>query len=190
MPSNVTLPPITTKEGVIARLMLAEVKNPGYSNYSADDSKQSMRIIDKVLENRLTKPGLFNASGATNEVDIITAPGQFDGFSKDSNGNVVISSSVQQRIDDIMAIANSGPPGPYANFVQNAIGVANGTITSLDPFKDISNINGQSVEGDVYGFRTAGSSAPGGTFVAIPDNDGQATDGVFNGQQFYTLSSN
>ena len=89
-----------------------------------------------------------------------------------------------------MAIANSGPPGPYANFAQNAIDVANGTITSLDPFKDISNINGQSVEGDVYGFRTAGSSHPGGTFVAIPDNDGQATDGVFNEQQFYTLSSN
>lgn len=191
MPSNVTLPPITTEEGVIARLMLAEVKNPGYSSsYSADESKKSMRVIKKVLENRLTKPGLFNASGATNEIDIITAPNQFAGFSKDSSGNVVISSDVQQRIDNIMAIANSGPPGPYANFVQNAIDVADETTPSLDPFKDISNINGQSVEGDVYGFRTEGSSHPGGSFVAIPNNDGQATDGVFNGQQYYTLSSN
>lgn len=190
MPSNVTLPPITTEEGVVARLMLAEVKTPGYSDYSADDSKRSMRIIKKVLENRLTKPGLFNASGATNEIDIITAPNQFDGFSKDSSGNLVISSTVQARIDDIVAKANSGPPGPYANFVQNAIDVANGTITSMDPFKDISNINGQSVEGDAYGFKTHPSSHPGGSFVAIPDNDGHATDGIFNGQQFYTLSSN
>ncbi|GEM_PF-2136676 len=38
-----------------------------------------MRIIKKVLENRMTKPGQFNASGATNEADIITAPGQFHG---------------------------------------------------------------------------------------------------------------
>ena len=62
MPSNVTLPAITTKEGVIARLMLAEVKNPGYSNYSADDSKQSMRIIDKVLENIPTSKGCVRHS--------------------------------------------------------------------------------------------------------------------------------
>lgn len=189
MPSNVTLPPITSEDGVIARLMLSEVKNPGYSSYNADDSKKSMRVIKKVLENRLTKPGLFNASGATNEIDIITASNQFAGFSKDSSGNVVISSDVQQRIDSIMTIANSGPPGQYATLVQNAIDVANKTTSSLDPFKDISSINGQNVEGDVYGFRTVGFSHPGGSFVAIPNNDGQATDGVFNGQQYYTLTT-
>ncbi|GEM_PF-2537743 len=39
MPSNVTLPPINTESGVIARMLLAEVKTPGYSGYNADDLK-------------------------------------------------------------------------------------------------------------------------------------------------------
>jgi hypothetical protein len=186
---NVELPPLNTDSGIIARMLINEVRGPGYSSYDADLSKKSMRVIKKEVENRLTKPNFFNASGATNAIGIITAPGQYDGFSKNSAGNIVISQSVQNNIDSIVAKANSGPPGPYAQFVQNCIDVANGTISSLDPFANITNIGGQSVEGDVYGHRTAGSSHPGGSFVAIPDNDGHATDGVFNNQQFYTLKT-
>jgi hypothetical protein len=107
-------------------------------------------------------------------MDVILARGQTQGFTRDADGNIQISAAVKARIDAVMTSANTGAPGPYARFVQNAINVGNGTTPSLDPFAS---------QGGVYGFRTAGSSPPGGDFVAIPARAG----GVVGGQQFYRL---
>jgi hypothetical protein len=52
-----------------------------------------------------------------------------------------------------------------------------------DLFAGISQVGGMKVTGGSYGWCTAGSSAPGGDFVAIPEADGS----VVAGNQFYTL---
>ena len=89
---------------------------------------------------------------------------------------------MQQRIDRIIEIANTGRPGKYAAFVQMAIDVAGAPVS--DQFRDITSIDGKEVIGGSYGWRTAGSSSPGGRFVAIPKNLG----GVIAGNQYYTLA--
>lgn len=61
---NVELPPLNTNSGILARMLIQEVRGPGFTSlYDAELSKKSMRVIKKEVENRLTKPNLFNASG-------------------------------------------------------------------------------------------------------------------------------
>ena len=174
-PPNVTLPDINTPEGVLARVLIAESLNPGYGRrYNEADTLKAMQMMKAVYKNRLKDPGRYMAPGAETLTDVIVARGQTAGFSKDADGNVVISPDVQRRIDEVVARANAGSPGAYARLVQNAINVANGTTPSLDPFAN---------QGGVVGYRTAGSRPPGGDLVAIPASAG----GVVGGQQFYRL---
>jgi hypothetical protein len=159
----------------MARVLIAERLNPNYGRrYNEANVQKGMQMMKAVYENRLTDPGRFNAPGAQTLADVIFAPGQTDGFTRDVNGNIQIRADVQARINDVLARANAGPPGQFAQFVQNAINVGNGTTPSLDPFKD---------QGGIYGFRMAGSRPPGGDLVAIPAQVG----GVVGGQQFYRL---
>ena len=183
--SNVTLPSINSDAGVLARVLIAESLNPGYQDrYNEAETLKAMRMMRAVYENRLkNNPGQFGARGASTLTDVITAPGQTHGFTLDSDRNLVISFDVQNRIDVIVGFANTGVPGAYARMVQNAIDVGTGVISSLDPFAGTTSINGITVTGGLYGFRTAGASDPGGRFVSIPSSMG----GVVGGQQFYTL---
>jgi hypothetical protein len=179
---NVTLPDVNTDAGLLARLFIAESRNPSQKQYEAQEVKKGMQAMKAVIQNRLkNKPAQFGAPNAKTYVDIVGAPGQFHGFSKNAQGKIDIAADVQKRIDTVMKTANTGKPGKFANFVQNAIDVANGS--GEDPFKDIRKINNTGVIGGSYGWRTAGSSDPGGAFIAIPSGQG----GIIAGNQFYTL---
>ncbi len=135
-----------------------------------------------VVDNRLkNNPGMSGAPNAQTYRDIITAPGQFAGFSSEANGNVVLSTDVSNLIDTVMTNANTGAPGPYAEFVSNALDVCNSAVT--DPFAGLTSVNGQAVTGGGYGWRTQGSSDPGGKLVAIPNSQG----GIIAHNQFYAL---
>jgi hypothetical protein len=179
---SVTLPDINAEDGLLARLFIAECRNPGHKQYDAEAAKKGMRAMKAVIDNRLkNNPSQFGAPRAKSYVDIVGAPGQFHGFSKGSDGKIVIAGDVQKRIDAVMKTANTGKPGKYAAFVQFTIDVAKAGVD--DPFKDVKKVGTTETVGGSYGWRTAGSAAPGGRFVAIPTTDG----GVIAGNQFYTL---
>lgn len=179
---NVTLPDINTDEGLLARLFIAESRNPGQASYDADEVAKGMRAMKAVVDNRLkNNPGQFGAPGATTYVDIVGAAGQFHGFSKDAGGHIVIATDVQARIDKVLSVANTGAPGKYAAFVTKCNEVAKAAVD--DPFQGLTAIGTTPVLGGGFGWRTAGSSAPGGSFVAIPAAQG----GVIAGNQFYTI---
>ena len=179
----IQLPPITTVEGVVARLLIAECRTPAdHLHYDEAQVLICMKAMKAVVHNRLHHhPELFGAPNAANYIDIITAPGQFHGFSKDASGNVVISPDVQHRIDDVLRLANTGAPGKFYRFVENAINVANGGIN--DPFAGVTNIGGVPVTGGGYGWRAASASDPGGKLIPIPASIG----GVIQGNKFYAL---
>jgi RHS repeat-associated protein len=179
--SDVTLYTYPTQIGIVQWMLLAENKTPAYSSYSYSTAASSMAAMHAVVHNRLSSPAQFGASGATSVIDIITASGQFAGFGKDSNGDVTVSTSIINRVEDMYNIAIVGTPGAYAQFINTAASVAEGGIN--DPFSGITEINGAAVLGGTYGWRTQGASAPGGRFVAIPSTMG----GIIGGNQFYTL---
>ncbi len=166
---------------MLVRLLIAESRTPAHAQYDADEVKKGMQAMKATVVNRLNNnPGQFGATGATTFADIIAAPGQFHGFTK-SGGNITISTDVQSRITEVMRKANTGSPGKYAEFVKNAIAVANGAVS--DPFKDLTVVGPTAVKAGAFGWRKAGSAGPGGSFVQIPTTSG----GVIAGNQFYTV---
>lgn len=174
---------MSTDAGLLARVLIAESQNPLYANYNSAEVFKAMQMISAVYRNRLAMPSRFGAPGAQTLSDVILARGQTEGFSRDTNGNVTISSRVQGLINSVLSLANSGPPGRFSAFANHAIGIANGTIASADPFAGIRSVGGTPISGGVYGYRTVGSSHPGGTFVLIPASAG----GVVAGHQFYGI---
>ncbi|WP_143275352.1 hypothetical protein [Bradyrhizobium canariense] len=179
----IQLPDISTDEGVLSRLIIAECQNPGYASYNQADGQFSFRLMQATVFNRLNNnPGQFGARGATTYADIITAPAQFAGFSK-SGGTVKLSAAVSSRIDDVMSKANSGAAGPYSQFVQDILAQVNGAIN--DPLAAVTSIDGTAVETGVYGWRTSGSGSPGARYIAVPQQFG----GLILGNQFYMLKA-
>jgi hypothetical protein len=178
---TIQLPDISTNVGVLSRLIIAECQNPGYASYTQDDGKFSFRLMQATVSNRLNNnPSQFDAPNAKNFADIITAPGQFEGFTK-KDGKVSMSDDVTDRIDEVMGKANAGHPGAYAQFVQDLLAQVNGPVN--DPLAGVFSIDGTDVEGGVYGWRTVGSDDPKGRFFPIPKQFG----GIILGNQFYTL---
>jgi hypothetical protein len=179
---NVTLPDVNTDAGLLARLFIAECRNPGYKDYDKAVAAKAMRAMHATVDNRLhNKPEKFGAPNAKSYADIVGAAGQFAGFSQDDKGKIVIAANVQKRIDEVMKIANTGKPGKYAEFVQLAIDSAKAKVD--DPFKGITKVGGVPTIGGSYGWRTATAAGPGGDFVAIGDDQG----GALAGNRFYTL---
>ena len=179
---SIQLTSLTTVAGIVARLLIAESRTPEFPHYDEAQVQRGMEAMKAVLDNRLhNHPRQFGAPNALNYIDIITASGQFQGFSKDASGKVIISLGVQQRIDDVLNKAHTGPPGGFLQFVQNAINVANGGVN--DPFAGVRNIGGVQVTGGSYGWHAAHTSDPGGRLIAIPASMG----GVIQGNKFYTL---
>lgn len=166
---KLALPAESTDEGMLARLLLAEAHGPGQSGYDASGSKTAMQWMRVVLANRLkNSPERFNARGAKTLLDIVKAPRQFEGFQDYPK----LGSDQSTRIDEIVSIANSDSDprqGKYAQFLQNALEVAGSNTLIADPCPT-----------GLYGWRTAGSSSPGGDFVKYGDPQ--------SGNQFYTLS--
>lgn len=179
---NVTLPDLGTDEGLLARLFIAESVNPGFKDYDADQAKRGMRAMKAAVDNRLkNQPEQFGAPKATTYADVVGAAGQFHGFSKTAAGKIEVAADVQKRIDAVLKQANTGKPGRYAAFAQAAIDIAKGPVD--DPFKDVKKVGEIETTGGSFGWRKAGSTGPGGRFVAVPAAQG----GVIAGNQFYTL---
>jgi len=179
--ARLALPDLQTDDGTVARMLLAETLTPASSSYDAAQAQTSMNAMKSAVVHRLTKPSDFGAAGATNHRDIICAPGQFAGFSKNTSGEVVVDAAIEANIDDIVNRANTGAPGVYYAHLKMAIDTADSTVT--DPFSAITSVGGVATLGGTWGWRKAGTAAPGGKLVAIPT----ASGGVILRNQFYTL---
>jgi RNA polymerase sigma factor (sigma-70 family) len=180
----VSLPDISTDKGVLCRQLLAKRNNPGNPRYDEKEVLKAMKAMKAAIDNRLhySDTMFFTAAGAKSWFDIITAPEQFQGFSKGKEGQLVISSDIQKIIDEVIAKANSGPQNAYSRFVQNAIDVANNDVD--DPFKNLTMIGNVEVYGGTYGWLTDGKGEPGDGFVRIPDEQG----GLIAGNRFFALA--
>ena len=168
------VPPASTDTGLLSRLMLNEVQNPSASNYALADSTKGMMAIRALVENRKRKPSLFYASG-TSTTAIITANSpseQFAGF-----GGGISTSANTRALRVLTPPANTADYAAYWNALLSAV---SGTVA--DPFAGVTTVGSQSVQGGTWGVRTAGSAAPGGSFVLLPG-------GAVAGQDFYTIKS-
>ena len=165
-----------TDEGLLTRLFLAESVTPGQvGKYKADESKKSMLWMRQVIENRLNHktPRIFGAklaAGSSKYVltDIIKAQGQFHGF----ENYPTIDKKIDSNITLYIAYAtnyNHPKREQYLEFINNAKAAA--AKNALSGFKD-------PLPKGLYGWRTKGSTSPGGDFVKYKD---------FAGQTFYTL---
>jgi len=138
--------------------------------------------MQAVHDNRLHHHAeQFEAPGALTYVDIITAPGQFQGFFRDESGNVYLSAAVQQRIQEVVREANTDANGPCSRLVDDAMEVTRTGVT--DPFAGMTEVDGIAAKGGSYGWQQEATADLGGYFLAIPPSDG----GVIQGNQFYTL---
>ncbi len=188
--TTITLPDIATDAGIISRLLLAECRGPAFADYDEAAAKSAMKAMRAVVENRKLKPNLFLAAGNTT-LQIVTAPPgaasdpqrQFAGFFLGADGKLALTAGVQANIDAILARANSGSPGKFAAFVNNAIAVAQGAIE--DPFAGLTEINGVPVKNGAFGWRPEGNPISGALFVKIPTT----MSGVILKTQFYALKA-
>ena len=189
--SQFSLPDIDTDTGLLAHVLMAEARGPASPLYNRGASVRSMwamraAYLNRYLYLRSGGPAYTFGTGSANISDIILAPGQTAGFGRDSNGQIVVNQDILDEINYTLRIANTGPPGRYAQHVQDVLTVAirATSFTSLNyPIGNTGSIGGTQVMPSVYGFRTQGSTPPGGNFIAIPE----AAGGVIGGQQFYTL---
>jgi hypothetical protein len=165
---SVALPAKNTVQGAVARILLAEARDPGNSQYKAEDSKTAMQWMKVVLQNRLNnKPAQFMAPHAKTLIDIIKARGQFAGFSNYPNYSIKVSDRLQ-AILDIANAAKDQRSADYTVFVQNAIDVAN-SPTIADPSRaQYPNSKGLSA------WRTAGTKSPGPRFSSYKDLAGNS----------------
>lgn len=177
----ISLPDKDTDAGLFARLLIVENRTPAHASYNVQEALRGMKAMKAVVHNRLLKPSLFGAPGARTALDIVTAPGQFRGFSKDAQGKLALTQALQSNIDDVLRNANTGAPGKFHEFVTNAINV--GLAAPDDPFKSLTTIGGGEVKPGAFGWRTEGSAEPGGLFVKITD----ALSGQIAGNRFFAL---
>jgi hypothetical protein len=187
-----------TVSGYLARLLINETPFPGELGYeSEDDTKTAMLAILWVVHSRVHHiPAGYTqeqvaAIRSDNVIDIITAggeKGQCDGFYKDAQGRFVSVPRVEQRIQYLLKIANSGgKPGKFAALLNYAQDLARTYVkrglTAADRYVDIRKINRLAVTGRGFGWMTDRGCNPGGNFVAIPDSD----QGSLGHNRFFTL---
>ncbi len=198
VPAGVELPPPSDSAGYIARLLINEVPFPGEKGYvSETNTRAGMLAVLWVVESRLRHiPGGYApedvaARGAADAIDVITAggeKGQCDGFYRDRAGRPVFSHRVGERVDNLLRIAASGPPGRFARLLAYARDLAaayvRGGIAEADRFAGLKRIGDIPVTGRGYAWMSDRDYySPGGQFVRIPN----AEDGVLGGNRFFTL---
>jgi hypothetical protein len=182
--------------GYLARLFINENPFPGEKGYkSLDDSKIGMVQILWVLHSRLMyiPPGYRQEHVANirseNIIDIITAQGQCDGFSRDEKGVAVVAPRVEKRLNYLISLANKGnKPGKFSELINYGQGLSRayveGGIEHADRFAGIEIIKNIMVTGRAYSWMTDKDYyRPGGDFIYIPDS----MNGSIGGNRFYTL---
>jgi hypothetical protein len=188
-----------TTSGYLARLLINEVSFPGERAYESEaDSQAAMLQILWVLHGRvhLIPYGYDQQHVAgvrsSNIIDVITGTGgrrQCEGFYRDAQGRFVTAPRVEERLNYLLKLANSGgKPGRFAgllNFAQNlARAYINSGMEAADRYAKIARVGTIDVTGRAYSWMTdVDSYHPGGNFVAIP----AANDGSLGGNRFFTL---
>jgi hypothetical protein len=196
----VQLDPPDTTAGYLASLLINEVPFPGEHAYESEaDTRGAMLQILWVLDSRLHLiPNGYRqkqVAGVQSQdiIDIITGTGgrrQCQGFYRDASGKFVTDQRVQERISNLLRIANSGgKPGRFAGLLNYAQGLARayvkGGIEGADRYAQLKTIGPVRVTGHAYAWMTdADDNHPGGNFVAIPDT----AAGSLGGNRFFTLN--
>ena len=192
----VTIKPASTDKGYLAQLLINEAPFPGEHGYqSADDTKAAMLSILWVLHSRINYvPAGYTqqqiaSSTSKNIIDVITAKNQCEGFFLDAAGKPASAPRVEERLNYLRNIANSGgKPGRFASLLNFGQGLAsayleNG-ISGADRFAGLETVNRIKVTGRAYSWMTDRDIYnPGGNFVTIPD----AQNGTLGGNRFFTL---
>jgi hypothetical protein len=182
--------------GYLARLLINENPFPGERGYvSVEDSKAGMCQVLWVLHSRMhfIPPGYTQVQIASvrsqDILDVITAKNQCEGFFLDAKGNPAFAPRVEERLNYLKKIANSGAkPGKFAELLNYGQGLASayarGGIEEADRFAGVSTVKRIPVTGRAYSWMTDRDCyKPGGNFVAIPDEQG----GSPGGNRFFTL---
>ena len=198
-PTFAELDPSNTVSGYLARLLINETAFPGERGYVSEaDSKGSMLAVLWVLHSRIQHiPGGYKqvqVAGvrSSNIVDVITGGGgkrQCEGFYLNASGKFVAASRVEERIQNLLGIANrGGKPGRFAGLLNDAQGLARayveGGIEGADRYAGLKRVGGVEVTGRAYSWMTdVGTWHPGGNFVSIPS----ASGGSLAGNRFFTL---
>jgi hypothetical protein len=191
--------PADTTNGYIARLLINETPFPGEHAYvSVNDTKSAMLQILWVLHSRIHLiPAGYRQkqiAGVRSQdiIDIITGTGgrrQCEGFYRDADGDFVTEPRVEERLNHLLRIANSGgKPGKFAGLLDYAQGLASayvtGGIEGADRYAGIKDIGTIAVTGHAYSWMTdIDNYHPGGNFVTIPTSD----QGTLGGNRFFTL---
>jgi hypothetical protein len=194
-----TLDPAVSRTGYLARLLINEAPFPGEHGYvSVANTKATMSQILWVLESRVhhVPPGYqqveLTAVKTTDIFDAITAGGvrgQCDGFYRDEKGRLASVPRVEERIQYLLKIANSGgKPGKFAGLINYSQELARaymrGGITEADRFANLEKVDTTQVTGRAYSWMTDRDYYnPGGSFIKIPN----AQSGSLGGNRFFTL---
>lgn len=197
--SFATLEPPASEAGYLARLLINESPFPGEKGYLSEaDTRNCMLAILWAVHSRIhfVPEGYRQeqiAAVKTDDVfDVITAGGergQCDGFYRDAQGKLAAVPRVEQRVQYLLKIANSGgKPGKFAGLLNYAQGLSNayleGGIEEADRFAGIRSVDQLSVTGRGYSWMTDRDYySPGGNFVRIPND----MSGSLGGNRFFTL---
>ena len=188
-----------TTAGYLARLLINETPFPGERGYVSEaETREAMLAILWVLHSRihLIPEGYRQQQVAgvrsTNIIDVITGGGgrrQCEGFYRNAAGQFVTAPRVEERINNLLGIANTGgKPGRFAGLINFAQGLAGayfkGGMEGADRYAGLKHVNAVPVTGRAYSWMTdVDSYHPGGNFVSIPSSD----DGSLGGNRFFTL---
>jgi hypothetical protein len=194
----VGFPAADTPEGYIGRLLINEAPFPGERGFVSEaDSKASMEQILWVLECRIhfIPTGYRQREIAMVEtsdvLDVITAggaKGQVDGFFRDAQGRLATAPRVEERLQNLIRIANRGAPGRFARLLDHGAALATEYVRERlaepDRFAGLLQFGSTPVTGRAYSWMTDRDYYnPGGSYLRIPDQ----FEGVLGGNRFFTL---
>jgi hypothetical protein len=188
-----------TPAGYLARLLVNETPFPGERAYESEaDTKEAMLQVLWVLHCRLhfipkgyTQQQIAGVR-STDIIDVITGAGgrrQCEGFYQNAAGQYVTEPRVEERLNNLLQIANSGgKPGRFATLLNYAQGLARAYvkegIEGANRFAGLKRVGSVEVTGRAYSWMTdVDSYHPGGNFVTIPS----AEEGSLGGNRFFTL---
>lgn len=109
------------------RLFLLQATTPGQCGYVASENLKAMRLMRRVIENRLQSPGEYGARDTRTETDSIELGNQFAGF----GGDPTLDGDMTDNLALFLRLANTGNDRrqpTYAPYVQDAI-----TATTAPP---------------------------------------------------------
>jgi hypothetical protein len=195
----VRLDPANTTSGYLARLLINEVPFPGERAYISEAETQGAMVqILGVLNSRVrsipTGYRQEHVAGvrSTNIIDIICGIGekrQCEGFYRNASGQFVVAPRVEERLNYLIKLANSGgKPGRFANLLNFGQGLARAYVkegvAGADRYARLTKIGQTPVTGHAYSWMTdVDSYHPGGNYVSIPNSE----EGSLGGNRFFTL---